>query len=310
MSSRRNRRSSGQHRPVDVQGVESPVGSTASTASVTSESCPTTPRSPFPSSPVPNDAMSPTAPDSPSPASVGNRAPVEPDFWTELQLAFACSSENVSTGWVLMLLPALLLLFIAYDCYCLLQAGGQLNFSLNKYEARHVANRHSDDLLQQGLPPQLQNIVQSAKNNTAEQGWNFVGKYDGVDTFNKKIHGSKLLAFRGVALLDVHISQAMGPFINVTHALEWVSVLKSIEKMSIDPNATIDGVKRNCNYVDEDTDIIYQVSNPHLTNSVSSPAHFLCLPFFCCVFALLLSTVSCNVIMICLCFYSFPSRRC
>lgn len=91
-------------------------------------------------------------------------------------------------------------------------------------------------------------------------GWS-MGKYDGVDTFNKKIPGSKLLAFRGVALLDVHISQAMGPFINVTHALEWVSVLKSIEKMSIDPNATTDSVKRNCNYVDEDTDIIYQVSN-------------------------------------------------
>lgn len=61
-----------------------------------------------------------------------------------------------------------------------------------------------------------------------EEEWIFLGTFNNVKTYNKKIPGSKLLAFRGVILLDVHISHALGPFINVTQSLEWVSMLKSI----------------------------------------------------------------------------------
>lgn len=65
------------------------------------------------------------------------------------------------------------------------------------------------------------------------EGWKHVGTYNQVKTYTKSIPGSKLLAFRGVTVIDVHISHALGPFINITHSLEWVSMLKSIEALPV-----------------------------------------------------------------------------
>ncbi|RYG69478.1 hypothetical protein EON64_02580, partial [archaeon] len=65
----------------------------------------------------------------------------------------------------------------------------------------------------------------------ANAGWDFVGCFSGVDTYVRRSDSSSpLLSFRGVAVLDVHISECLGPFVNVTHSLEWISMLKSIEQ--------------------------------------------------------------------------------
>lgn len=77
--------------------------------------------------------------------------------------------------------------------------------------------------------------------------WQFANTKSGVDTFVKEVPGSKLLAFRGVAAMDVHISQVLGPFDNVTHSLEWVSMLKHIELLNFSNPTPF-------------KDIVYQVS--------------------------------------------------
>lgn len=82
----------------------------------------------------------------------------------------------------------------------------------------------------------------------ANEGWDFVGRFSGVETFVKRTDSSSpVLSFRGVAVLDVHISDCLGPFVNVTHSLEWISMLRSIEQL---PHHTSE---------DPNFDIIYQV---------------------------------------------------
>ncbi len=46
--------------------------------------------------------------------------------------------------------------------------------------------------------------------------WVYIGTKGGIETYVKSVEGSNLLAFRGVAYLDMHISQAIGPYINLT----------------------------------------------------------------------------------------------
>lgn len=77
--------------------------------------------------------------------------------------------------------------------------------------------------------------------------WQFANTKNEVDTYVKEVPGTKLLAFRGVSAMDVHISQVLGPFDNVTHSLEWVSMLKHIELLNLsNPTPFVD--------------IVYQVS--------------------------------------------------
>jgi hypothetical protein len=47
----------------------------------------------------------------------------------------------------------------------------------------------------------------------------------GIDTFMKKIPGTKLIAFRGVGVIDSHISEALGLFCDFDLAYEWVEML-------------------------------------------------------------------------------------
>eukprot|EP01039_Chlorochromonas_danica_P001169 gene1169-1276_t len=67
----------------------------------------------------------------------------------------------------------------------------------------------------------------------ANANWTFVGQLDGVDTFSRQIVGSKLLGFRGVMAIDLHISDVLGPFVNVSQSLEWVHVLKYVERLPV-----------------------------------------------------------------------------
>lgn len=69
---------------------------------------------------------------------------------------------------------------------------------------------------------------------SAENDWTYIGSSGGIESYVKKMEGSNVLAFRGVAYLDMHISQAMGPYMNISSAKEWVSMLSHIEQYPID----------------------------------------------------------------------------
>jgi hypothetical protein len=95
---------------------------------------------------------------------------------------------------------------------------------------------------------------------SSNDGWLFVGTHNGVATYVKDMKGTKLMAFRGIAVLDLHISQAMGPFANVTKSLEWISLLKSVTKYPIlhgDNNGFIGSDKIESKV--DSNDLIYQV---------------------------------------------------
>jgi hypothetical protein len=84
--------------------------------------------------------------------------------------------------------------------------------------------------------------------------WEWIGRKDNVDTYVKQVPGSKLLAFRGVSFMDVHISQALGPFLNVTHSLEWVSMLKHIELLNLTSQSECAIQSQYCT-----VDLLYQI---------------------------------------------------
>lgn len=92
-------------------------------------------------------------------------------------------------------------------------------------------------------------LVSSAKD--GNDGWTYIGTKGGIETYVKKVDGSPLLAFRGVAYLDMHISKAMGPYINITTAYDWVSMLKHIQKYPVHNARLHDGEAAE--------DLVYQV---------------------------------------------------
>ena len=83
--------------------------------------------------------------------------------------------------------------------------------------------------------------------------WTYIGSKGGIETYVKHIEGSNLLAFRGVAYIDAHISQAMGPFMNLSISHEWVSMLKHIKQY---PISNISAKSSS-----SDEDMVYQVSS-------------------------------------------------
>lgn len=92
-------------------------------------------------------------------------------------------------------------------------------------------------------------LVSSSKD--GNDGWTYIGTKGGIETYVKKVDGSPLLAFRGVAYLDMHISKAMGPYINLTTAYDWISMLKHIQKFPVDNARLHDGEAAE--------DLVYQV---------------------------------------------------
>ena len=65
-----------------------------------------------------------------------------------------------------------------------------------------------------------------------ENNWKLVSESSSgskVRTYMKPFPGTKLVAFKGVALLDVHISRAMGLFCDFNMSYEWVDMLDSIK---------------------------------------------------------------------------------
>lgn len=90
--------------------------------------------------------------------------------------------------------------------------------------------------------------------------WTHIGSKAGIETYVKHIEGSNLLAFRGVAYIDAHISQAIGPFMNLSLSHEWVSMLKHIQQFPIDNAAANSGsATNNSTSKVKDEDMVYQV---------------------------------------------------
>ena len=98
------------------------------------------------------------------------------------------------------------------------------------------------------LPSHIPASTQSKSDN-----WTYIGSKGGIETYVKHIEGSNLLAFRGVAYIDAHISQAMGPFMNLSMSHEWVSMLKHIKQY---PISNISAKSSS-----SDEDMVYQVSS-------------------------------------------------
>ena len=68
-----------------------------------------------------------------------------------------------------------------------------------------------------------------------ESGWKLVGTSNTIPivrTYQKPYPGTKLVAFRGIVILDIHISQAMGLFCDFTLSYQWVDMLQSIQALS------------------------------------------------------------------------------
>ena len=79
-------------------------------------------------------------------------------------------------------------------------------------------------------------IAKYVANNTFEDesGWKLVGTSNTIPivrTYQKPYPGTKLVAFRGIVILDTHISQAMGLFCDFTLSYQWVDMLQSIQAL-------------------------------------------------------------------------------
>ena len=79
-------------------------------------------------------------------------------------------------------------------------------------------------------------IAKYVANNTFEDesGWKLVGTSNTIPivrTYQKPYPGTKLVAFRGIVMLDTHISQAMGLFCDFTLSYQWVDMLQSIQAL-------------------------------------------------------------------------------
>jgi hypothetical protein len=87
------------------------------------------------------------------------------------------------------------------------------------------------------------------------EDWTYIGTTGGIESYLRKVEGSNLLAFRGVAYLDMHISQAMGPYINISTARQWVSMLKHIQQLAV-TDSPASNIKKDF----DAEDLVYQVN--------------------------------------------------
>ena len=61
---------------------------------------------------------------------------------------------------------------------------------------------------------------------------------NGICTYSKRVKGTPLLAMRGTGVLDMHISDAIGTFVDSYRCYDWVDVLDTIIEMPFDKSST------------------------------------------------------------------------
>lgn len=80
-----------------------------------------------------------------------------------------------------------------------------------------------------------------SKNDFQIKEWKFMGISNNVATYVAQVPGSALLAFRGLALFDRHISCTTAPFANADRAYDWIDMLEKIEELPFDPSQVVPG---------------------------------------------------------------------
>ena len=89
-----------------------------------------------------------------------------------------------------------------------------------------------------------------------ESGWNLVGSSATIPivrTYQKPYPGTKLVAFRGIVILPVHISQAMGLFCDFSLSYQWVDMLQSIQALDAPLSANSSSATNDNNTTHLDT---------------------------------------------------------
>eukprot|EP01038_Epipyxis_sp_PR26KG_P007896 gene7896-10716_t len=107
-------------------------------------------------------------------------------------------------------------------------------------------NYNSNEIMNDGISKN--EIIQNGN----KSDWMYLGTKNSVATYLRKVQGSKLVAMRGISVLDMHISHALGPFANDSASIEWVHMLHSMDAYP-HPNAD----NNNNNNVVQD--IVHQV---------------------------------------------------
>lgn len=68
----------------------------------------------------------------------------------------------------------------------------------------------------------------------SDDDWVLVEEKNGIQTFMAPAKIDGLVAFRGVAFIDLHISFAMGPFCDLSMSYKWIDMLKTITAYDAD----------------------------------------------------------------------------
>ena len=108
-------------------------------------------------------------------------------------------------------------------------------------------------------------VIEPSSSFQDEAGWQLISASKTgtrVRTYMKPYPGTKLVAFRGIAILDAHISNAMGLFCDFRLAYQWVDMLESIQALE-SKTPTVNGTQVSPHFMDcrpdRSVDVVHQV---------------------------------------------------
>lgn len=119
--------------------------------------------------------------------------------------------------------PTIFILLLAALCLYRNSPTGIQNYIEVSSTSPHISSEQSDDVAS------FHKFLDSFHS----QEWKQVSISKGIVTYEKSIPGTKLLAFKGIVEIDMHISDVVGLFADTNRAKEWVDMLQS---MTIYPN--------------------------------------------------------------------------
>lgn len=73
--------------------------------------------------------------------------------------------------------------------------------------------------------------------------WQLIGVNGGILSYKRNIPGSKLLGFRGVMEIDMHISKAIAPFMDLNLAYQWIDLLSNIVAIPMEGSVDLNNKK-------------------------------------------------------------------
>jgi hypothetical protein len=85
----------------------------------------------------------------------------------------------------------------------------------------------------------------------------FLGVTSGVSTWVRSVHGSDQVAFKGEAVVDVHIARLIGAFKDAQLTLKWVQYLSELIEYPLkDPNTSLVYQKFDLPWPIRDRDVV------------------------------------------------------